>query len=212
MLVADGHDLVRQGLRALIEARPGWQVCGEASDPAEMVGLAERLRPDVAVLDAGPQAAAGLAVARQLLHAEGPPEVVVLSTEESEQLVRQALAAGARAVVLRSDPGPLLVAAIEAAGRHESFFSPRISALIVEGYMRPPAAAGERPGSFNLTPRERQIVQLVAGGGTSKEVAARLGLSVKTVEAHRANVMRKLGLHSVADLVRYAVRHRLVDL
>lgn len=211
ILVADDHDVVRQGVRALLEAQPGWDVCGEAVDGRQAVEMARRLKPDVVVLDIGMPDMNGLEAARRILEGGQGIEVLILTMHESEQLIREVVRAGARGYVLKSDAGRTLVAAVQSLQEHKPFLTSRVSEIVLEAYRqdrtdggRPPATGGD------LTPREREIVQLIAEGRSGKQVAALLGISVKTVETHRTNLMRKLDLHSVTELVRYAIRNNLV--
>jgi DNA-binding NarL/FixJ family response regulator len=209
ILVADDHDVVRHGVRALLEAEPGWTVCGEARDGREAVLLASQLRPDVVVLDIGMPELNGLEATRQILKALPATEILVLTMHDSEQIVREVVAAGARGYVLKSDAGRSLVTAVHALRQHKPFLNARASEVVLDGFRRGAAdAAAQRPA---LTPREREIVQLLAEGRTNKEIAGRLGISAKTAESHRTNVMRKLGVHSIGELVRHAIREGLID-
>jgi DNA-binding NarL/FixJ family response regulator len=210
ILVADDHDIVRRGLRAVLEAEEGWTVCYEATNGREAVERTRELTPDVAVLDVSMPELNGLEACRQIVKTVPETEVLILTMHESEEVVREVLSAGASGYVLKSDAGHLLVAAVAALLRSEPFFSSRVAALVVQGYGGRTSLAGDdlrRP----LTARERQIVQLLAEGRSNKEVAAALGISIKTAEAHRANIMRKLGAHSIGDVVRYAIRNRMVE-
>jgi DNA-binding NarL/FixJ family response regulator len=207
ILVADDHDIVRRGLRAVLEAEEGWTVCYEATNGREAVERTRELTPDVAVLDVSMPELNGLEACRQIVKAVPGTEVLVLTMHESEEVVREVLSAGASGYVLKSDAGHHLVAAVAALLRGEPFFSSRVAALVVQGYGGHAGDELRRP----LTARERQIVQLLAEGRSNKEVAAALGISIKTAEAHRANIMRKLGAHSIGEVVRYAIRNRLVE-
>lgn len=210
ILIADDHEVVRKGIRALLEARPGWEVCGEATDGRDAVGKCAELRPDLALVDIGMPNLNGLDATRQILHASPATMVLILTVHESEEVIREVLEVGARGFLLKSDAARDLVAAVEALQRRATFFTSSVADLVLNGYLRrgmDPA----KPTKNRLTPREREVVQLLAEGKTSKEVASVLNLSVKTAETHRTNVMRKLDLHTVADLVRYAVRNRIVQ-
>jgi DNA-binding NarL/FixJ family response regulator len=212
ILLADDHDIVREGLRALLASHPGWQVCGEAVNGREAVARARELRPDVVVLDFSMPEMNGLEAARQIHRALPKTEILVLTMHESDQLAQQVFDAGARSLILKTDTRRYLLLAVEALARHQPFFTPAVSALVMRGCLQPetpPAKAG-RPDSW-LTPREREIVQLVAEGRTTKEVAVALGVSEKTAETHRANLMKKIGVHSVAELVRYAIRNQIIQ-
>lgn len=210
ILVADDHSIVRRGLRALLESHPGWKVCGEAATGTEAVRQVKRLKPDVAIVDITMPDSNGFTATRQIRKSVPQTEVLILTVHESEQMLREVLAAGARAYVLKSDLDLSLVAAVESVLRHEPFFSSRVSEMVLEGYLKgstQPRAEGPAP----LTPRQREVVKLLSEGKTNKEVAAALGISVKTAETHRTLIMRKLKLRSFSELVRYAVRHNLVE-
>jgi DNA-binding NarL/FixJ family response regulator len=208
ILIADDHEVVRQGLRALLESHPGWEVCGEASDGWDVVNKAAELRPDVIAMDVGMPNLNGLDAARQILAKDPRQKILFLTIYDSEQIGQKGLEAGARGVLLKSDAGRELVTAIEALQRNSTYVSPR--------FKNTPAApfgsAGNRGGRKDvLTPRERQVVQLLAEGKSTKEVATLLDLSVKTAETHRSNIMSKLGLHSISEVVLYAVRNNIVQ-
>jgi len=209
----DDHDVVRHGLRALLEAQPGWQVVDEARDGREAIERVRRHKPDVVVMDFSMPGLNGLEATRQILKAHPVTEVLVLTMHESEQIAREALSAGARGYVLKSDAGRDLVNAVESLRVHKPYFTPRVSQMVLDGYLKNALADGHggREPREVLTPREREIVQLLAEGKSNKEVASNLGISAKTTETHRANIMRKLNLHSVSDLVRYAVRNKMVE-
>ncbi len=208
ILVADDHEIVRHGLRRLLEAQPGWQVCGEAASGREAVAKARQLKPDVAVLDFGMPELNGAEATRQILQESPRMEVLVLTMHDAEQLVRQVLEVGARGYVLKSDASRDLVAAVQALLEHKTFLSPGVSKLIVEGYLR---GSELETTADRLTPREREVVQLVAEGKSNKEISAALDINIKTVEAHRSNLMHKLNLSSVSELVRYAIRNKIVE-
>ena len=208
VLVADDHEVVRQGVRALLEAEPGVQVCGEAADGREALEKARQLKPDIVILDIGMPELNGLEATRQILSELPRTEVLILTLHESEQLVREVLAAGARGYVLKSDAGRDILVAVNALRRHKPFFTSRVSEIVLRDVRRPPGGPEPAP---SLTPRERQILVLVAGGKCNREVAAALGIRRKTVETHRTNFMRKLGLHSIGELVRHAIRNRLIE-
>jgi DNA-binding NarL/FixJ family response regulator len=213
ILVADDHSIVRRGVRALLETHPGWKVCGEAATGAEAVRQAKKLRPDVAVVDITMPDLNGFEATRQIRAAVPQTEVLVLTVHESEQALREVLDAGALGYVSKSDLDLNLSTAIESILRHKPFLSSRVSEMMLERYLKgdvppKPAATGSAP----LTPRQREIVRLLAEGKTNKEVALALGISVKTAETHRNNIMRKLQLRSFSHLVRYAVRYKLVEI
>jgi DNA-binding NarL/FixJ family response regulator len=212
--VVDDHSIVRRGVRALLETHAGWQVCGEAGSGPEAVRQAARLKPDVVVLDIGmPPEFSGFEATRQILRAVPQTKVLILSMHESEQVVREALDAGARAFVFKSDLDSDLMTAVELLSRSKTFFTSRVYEMVVEGYLRGRGSqtSAEQIGRAPLTGRQIQVVHLLAEGKTNKEVAITLGISVKTAETHRTNIMRKLKLRSFSDLVRYAVREGLVE-
>jgi DNA-binding NarL/FixJ family response regulator len=210
ILIADDHEIVRQGIRSLLENHAGWEVSGEAKDGREAVERSQALKPDLVLLDIGMPTLNGLDAARQILAVCPLTRVLVLTMHDAEQVVRDVLAVGARGFLLKSDAGRDLVSAVEALQRHGTFFTSRVAELVLEGYLNPNRAP-EPLRKNRLTPREREVVQLLAEGRTSKEVAVALNLSVKTTETHRTNIMRKLDLHSVADLTLYAVRNGIVQ-
>jgi len=212
IVIADDHEVVRKGLRAILEAHPGWEVCGEAADGRSAVERAEELRPDVIVVDIGMPHLNGLEATRQILKNQPDTKVLILSVYESEQLVEEVLDAGARGYVLKSDASRDLVRAIEELQRNHTFFTSRVGQLVLETYLGRRAHGKMKGGSSPLTPREREVVQLLAEGKSSKEVAVALNLSVKTAETHRANIMRKLDVHSISELVLYAVKNNIVQI
>ncbi len=212
ILIADDHDIVREGLRTLLVARRGWQVCGEATNGRDVVALARQLKPHVVALDFSMPELNGIEAARQIRKALPKTETLVLTMHESEQLAQEAFAVGVRAVLLKTEVRRFLVSAIEALSQHKPFFTPQITEWVVQGRLHPgTSSARTRPIRGALTPREREIVQLVAEGRSNKEIASLLGRSAKTVETHRANLMNKLHLQSVSELVRYAIRMKLIE-
>ena len=212
ILVADDHEVVRRGLCALLQAQPDWEICGEAADGREALEKAQKLKPDVVILDIGMPSLNGLEATRQILKLNPQTRILILTLHDSDQVVREVLNAGARGFLLKSDAARDLVAAVEALRRDKTYFTSKVAAMVLEGFLKQgtPAAASAPPARGRLTPREREIVQLLAEGKSTKEVAVALGLSVKTAETHRSNIMRKLELHSVSDLVLYAVRNNIV--
>ncbi len=211
ILIVDDHLVVRKGVGALVEGRPDWEVCGDAATGREAVAAAARLKPDIVVMDISMPEMNGLEATRQILKHSPKTEVLILSMHESEQIVRDVLASGARGYVLKSDAGNDLMAALEALRQHRLFFTSKIAETVLRGYLTSPihVERGISPGQ--LSPREREIVQLLAEGKSNKEVADILGISVKTVETHRARIMGKLDLHSISDLVRYAIRNNVIE-
>jgi DNA-binding NarL/FixJ family response regulator len=212
ILLADDHNIVRHGLRKLLEREPGWEVCGEARDGRSAVEMAEALAPDVAVLDVAMPELNGLEATRRIRATCPATEVLVFTMHESEELVAEVFAAGARGYLVKSDAPRHIIAAIEALAAHQPYFSARVTTKLLEAFLRDRAAStGEDTAQGGLTAREREVVQLLAEGHRSKDIAQRLDLSVKTVETHRAAVMRKIGAGSIADVVRYAVRNHIIS-
>ena len=211
--MADDHQVVRRGVTAIVgDAGPDWEVCGEASTGREAVALAASLKPDIIVMDISMPDMNGLEATREILKNNPRTEVLILSMHESEQMVHDVLSAGARGYMLKQDAGSDLITALEALRRHTLFFTSKVSELVLGGYLGHGTAETIADAPFShLTPREFQIVQLVAESKSNKEVANILNISVKTVEAHRAHIMEKLGLHSVTELVRYAIRNNIVE-
>jgi DNA-binding NarL/FixJ family response regulator len=207
ILIADDHSVVRAGLRALLESHEGWEVCGEASDGREAVEKASKLKPDVAVLDIGMPLLNGVGATRRVRAVSPNTEILILTMHESDDLVQQVVQAGAHSYILKDEADQVLLAAVEALAQHKPYFSSRVSG--VENLVTTPTD-GSKPPRTRLTPREREILQLLAEGKSNKEVSALLGISVNTAEAHRANIMLKLGVHSVAELVHYAVRNQII--
>jgi DNA-binding NarL/FixJ family response regulator len=216
ILIADDHEVARRGIRAMLESHSGWEVCGEAKDGREAVELASKEKPDLILLDIGMPNLNGLEAARQILAVSPDIAILILTMHDSDQVVREVLRAGARGFLLKSDAGRDLVAAVEALQLQRTFFTTRVSQMVLDGFLdrdnRPDGTERNQEDLDDvLTGREREVIQLLAEGKTSKEVAVTLNLSVKTAETHRTNLMRKLGLHSVADLTRYAVRNGIVQ-
>src|SRR6202795_5059237 len=208
ILIVDDHAVVRRGVRSLLESHEGWQVCGEATTGRDAVAQSLQLRPDVVIMDLSLPELNGLDTTRQILKAAPDTEVLVLTMHHSEELARDVLQAGARGYVLKSDADENLIAAVDCLRQHKPFLTSTVTEFVLGDYVRRGEGA---PNDFVLTAREREIVQLVAEGQSSKAAASTLGISVKTIEAHRANIMRKLHLRSVSDLVRYAIRNRIVQ-
>lgn len=212
ILVVDDHEVVRLGIRAVLEGHVGWEVCDEAADGREGVDKAAQIRPDLVILDLNMPRLNGLGAARQMLRNESRPQILVLTDSYSERAMREALEVGVRGVLLKSDPASDLLAAIEALQAGRTFFTSGLADLLLDGYLNGGCErSNEGPSAPGLTIREREVVQLLAEGSSTKEVAKVLGLSVKTAETHRSNVMRKLRLHSLSELVLYAVRNGIVS-
>jgi two-component system, NarL family, response regulator NreC len=211
ILLADDHTVMRRGLRALLERQPGFQVVGEAADGAEAVEVALREKPDVAVLDIGMPLLNGIEAARRIVDKTPGTAVVILSMHSDESYVLRTLKAGARGYLLKDAPESDLINAIHAVHQGKAFFSPTISKMLVEDYMRQMQQRGIEDTYELLTPREREVLQLLGEGKSNKEIATRLDLSLYTVETHRSNMLEKLNLHSTAELILYAVRKGIVS-
>jgi DNA-binding NarL/FixJ family response regulator len=207
ILLADDHALMRRGMRSLLEAEEDWEVCGEAATGREAVEMAVRLKPDVAVLDLSMPELTGLEAAKEILEKAPQVEVLIFTMHETEELMREVLASGARGCVLKTDIEQHLVAAVRAALQHSLYFSSKASQTLKGALLN---KEGGDPDA--LTEREREVVQLLAQGKSNKEIAAALDISVRTVETHRATIMRKLEINSIVELVHYAVRKKLVEI
>jgi DNA-binding NarL/FixJ family response regulator len=206
ILIADDHEVVRSGLRSILEAQPNWEVVAEATDGKEAILKAIATKPDVAVLDYSLPVFNGVEATRQIRVRAPETEVLIFSMHESETLMRDLLQAGARGYLLKSDAKQFLITAVQSLAAHKPFFTSRVSETLLESFLT--TTEGDRG---ILTARERTVVQLIAEGRTNKQIAAVLNISLKTVETHRAAAMRKLNLTSTAAVVRYAIRNRLVE-
>jgi DNA-binding NarL/FixJ family response regulator len=207
ILVADGHEVVRCGLRTVLESHAGWKVVAEAGDGKTAVVQAVQARPDVAIIDTSLPLLGGIEVARQIRGRCPDTEIMALGVNDSETLARDLLQAGARAFLLKSEPTHSVVAGVEALSRHKVYFTGAFARTLLETYLSP----SERPADSPLSARERLVVKLIAEGHSNKEMSAILCLSIKTIETHRAAAMRKLGITSTAGVVRYAVRNQIVE-
>jgi DNA-binding NarL/FixJ family response regulator len=205
ILIADDHEVVRSDLRAILEAHPGWEVVAEVADGKQAIAKALEIKPDVAILDYSIPLLNGVEATRQIRKRNPKIEVLIFMMHDSEELVGDVLEAGARAYLLKSDAREHLIAAVEALAVHKPFVSGQISEKLLETFLhrdRPPAV---------LSARERTVVQLIAEGNSNKQIGAMLNLSIKTIESHRASAMRKLNLTSTAAIVRYAIRHKIIE-
>ena len=210
ILVADDHELVRRGILGLLRAQRGWTVVGEAMNGREAVEKANRLKPDVAILDISMPDLDGLQATRRIREAVPTTEVVVLTMHESDQMVRRVLDAGALGYVLKSDLATQLVKAVKDVSAGKQFLTPRVSDIVLKGFLKTGNQVDTTGHSQALpTPREVEIIGLLAEGKANKEIAAKLGITIRTVETHRAKIMRKLGLHSLTELIHYAIRHKI---
>lgn len=211
ILLADDHKLMRSGLRLLIEQQPDLSVVGEAADGREAVALAKSLRPDVAVMDISMPNLNGIEAAHQITQGHAELAVIVLSMHPDESYVLRALKAGAKGYLLKDSAESDLITAVRAVARGKSFFSPAVSKVLLDDYIRKLKRSGAEDAYDLLTPREREVLQLVAEGKSNKEVANLLNLSVYTVETHRSNIMQKLNLKGVPELTLYAVRKGIIS-
>jgi DNA-binding NarL/FixJ family response regulator len=211
ILIADDHELIRKGLVATLRDVTGWQVVGEAENGRVAVELAQSLEPDVVILDMTMPELNGLEATRQILAARASTRVLILTAHESEQLVREVLNAGAQGYVLKSDAGRALVSGVEALMDGRPFFTSKVARIVLEGFLRSQEGTAVADPIQSLSPREREIVQLLAEGKSNKEVARALGITVKTAETHRGNIMRKMHFASLSDLIRYAIRNNIVS-
>jgi DNA-binding NarL/FixJ family response regulator len=212
IMIVDDHDLMRRGIKGLLQSHPNWEICGEAQTGREAVTKAEQLKPDIVILDISMPDLNGVEAAKRIRKASPNTEVLILSAHYSDQLIREIVEAGARGYIVKSDSDRDLVIAVETLANHKPFFTPKATEVILGNFN----TGGQRskvPEEIRdrLTSREREIVQLLAEGKSSKEVANFLCISVKTVETHRANIMHKLQLHTVTELVRYAVRNQIIE-
>ena len=202
ILIADDHGVVRRGMRLLLEAQSGWEVCAEAADGRDAVKKASATKPDVAIVDLTMPRLNGLDALRKIRHVSPRTKMLLFTVHEREDLSAEVLDAGGSGYLLKSDAESELVVAVEAILAGSQYMSSRIA---------PPVRSEPRRASRRLSPREREVLQLIAEGRSTKEIARELGISVKTADTHRTHLMLKVGLHSTADLVRYAVRNRFVQ-
>jgi DNA-binding NarL/FixJ family response regulator len=209
VFVADDHDIVRRGVRGLVESQVGWELCGEAADGQTALDRATDLKPDVAVLDVSLPILNGLAVTRRLRQASPDTEILLFSMHDDDETVSGGLAAGARGYLLKSESDDLLVEAIASLGRHKPYFSASVSELLLDNALSDRPRPRSRLEGF--TARELEVSQLIAEGNSNKMIARRLEISVKTVESHRAAAMRKANVRTAAEFVRFAIRHKLIE-
>jgi DNA-binding NarL/FixJ family response regulator len=209
ILLVDDHELVRQGLRFMLETHAEWVICGEAATGREAIDLTQQLHPDFVLIDVHMPGMDGLQATREILALNSQIEILILTIDDSEDVVRAAANAGAHGIIMKSDAAFELMAAMTALARHEPFFSGKTSRVVNRGFTRPLGNGPSIPAE--ITDREREVLVLVADGYSNKEIGTALGISAKTVEGHRGSVMRKLGLKSTAELVRFAMRNNLVQ-
>ena len=211
IVLADDHKLMRSGLRVLLEQQPDFAVVGEASDGRDAVALVASHRPDVLVMDIGMPSLNGIEAAAQITQSHPEVAIVMLSMHSDESYVLRALKAGAKGYLLKDSAEADLIRAVHAVADGKSFFSPAVSKVLLDDYVRKLQRSGTEDPYDLLTPREREVLQLVAEGKSNKEVAQLLNLSVYTIETHRSNIMEKLNLHGVPELILYAVRKGIIS-
>jgi DNA-binding NarL/FixJ family response regulator len=212
IIIADDHEVIRDSLRGLLSRREDWQICGEASNGRDAVEMAKRLRPDIALLDLSMPLLNGIEATLQIRKALPRTEVLVLTMHDTKDLAHRVMAAGARGYLLKSDASRHIEAAIETVANHRAYFAPTITNLMLDAITATSENHGEpRIGPEPLTPREREVMQLLAEGKTNKQIATLLDLTVTTAQTHRATIMRKLHLSSIAELVRYAIRNKVIE-
>ncbi len=216
ILIADDHEIVRKGIAAMLSNEEGFEVCGQAVDGRDAVRLAEKLKPDIVLLDITMPELNGIDATRQIRRVAPEARVIIFTMHDAERLVHEVFQAGAFGYVLKSDVGTHLLAAVRKVGSGERYFSSKVSEMVFDAYLRAGASeGGSRDAAAaeesRLSARERETVQLLAEGKSNKEVASTLGISVKTAETHRAAIMRKLGLAAFSDLVRYAIRNHIIE-
>jgi DNA-binding NarL/FixJ family response regulator len=212
ILIADDHDVMREGTRAVIERQPGWEVCGVVATGRDAVEQAFALEPDVVVMDMSMPMLNGLDAATQIKRRLPSTEILMFTAHETDDLIREVFQIGVKGFIRKSEAHHLLVEAIQSLSQHKPFFTDKVSeVLFAEMLNRSKAGPDARQDGQRLSMREREIVQLLAEGKSNKEVARSLGISIRTAETHRANVLRKLGLDSLADLTRYAIRQKMIE-
>jgi DNA-binding NarL/FixJ family response regulator len=212
ILLADDHDLTRAGLRYLLEKQEGWSVCAEASNGRLAVEMAEKLSPDIAILDMSMPELNGLEATRQILKSHPHTKVLICTMHETERIIVDALEAGVHSIVLKSDAGDNIVTAVKSISMGRRFFTSRVAETVADLFLSSRAATkAHAAGGTVLTTREREVIQLLAEGKSNKEVADRLNISARTAEGHRAEIMRKLKIESLAELIRYAIRNEIVQ-
>ena len=209
ILVADDHEIVRRGICELLKAHTGWQICGQAADGRAAVEQVNQLRPDIVILDIGMPNLNGIDAARQILRNNPFQRLLILSISDAEEVVREVIRAGAKGYLSKSDAAKDLVSAVESLEQNRSYFNSRVGQMVLNSFMD--NGKREMDSLPILTVREREILQLIAEGKSTKEVAVMLHVSVKTAETHRGNIMRKLDLHSTSALVLYAVRNNIIQ-
>jgi DNA-binding NarL/FixJ family response regulator len=209
IVVAGDHELVRRGIRDLLEIQPGWKAVGEAAGGRDAVEIVKKLKPDIVILDVTMPDMDGLEVTRQIREVAVETRVLILTMHESDQMVRRVLEVGARGYVLKSDMAMHLIQAVKDLALGKISLTPKVSEIVLEGFLKVGAEPKQQEPAQARPPREREIIRLLAAGNSNKEIAATLGITVRTVETHRGRIMMKMGFHSLSDLIHYAIRHKI---
>lgn len=211
ILIADDHDVMREGTRAVLERQPGWKICGMASNGREAVAQAMQLQPDIVIMDMSMPQLNGLDAALQIKRQLPRTEILMFAADETDELIRKVFETGVKSFICKTEAQTYLIDAVQSLSRHKPFFTSKVSEILFANILnRDLHSNGSQPGQ-RLSAREREIVQLLAEGGSNKEVASALGISVRTAETHRASILRKLKLDSIAGLVRYAIRNKIIE-
>jgi DNA-binding NarL/FixJ family response regulator len=212
IVLADDHAVVRQGLRSLLEEQPGWKVVAETATGKDAVAKVRKFKPDVAILDISMPSLNGLEAARQIVESGSKTRILILTVHDSDAMIEEMLDTGIKGYVLKSDAARDLVVAVEALQRNKTFFTSKVAEMVLDGYLKKVKNPTEvEPVGTRITPKQREILKLLAEGKTSKEVAVALGMTVKTVDTHRSNIMKRLNCHSLGELVRYALRNQIIN-
>jgi DNA-binding NarL/FixJ family response regulator len=211
ILLADDHKVVRQGTRALLSTIPEWEIVGETNNGRDAVALTAELKPDIVILDITMPELNGLDAARQIKRTSPGTEILIFTAQETEKLVHDVFDSGARSYIMKTDAADNLIDAVRALSEHKHFFTSRISEIVFARCIQGKQALEGSSENSRISDREREVVQLLGEGKSSKEIATILGISVRTVETHRAAIMKKLGLKSFSELIRYAVRNKIIE-
>lgn len=210
IVVADDHELVRRGIRELLEAQKGWKVVGEAMGGRQAIEMVKKLKPDIAIVDITMPDMDGLEVTRQIRDGARETQILILTMHESDQMVRRVLEMGARGYVLKSDMAAHLFQAVKDLANGKISLTPKVSAIVLEGFLKGRESTPSEDGHPRPTPREIEIIRQLAAGKTNKEIAAELGITLRTVETHRGRIMMKMGFHSLPELIHYAIRDKII--
>lgn len=210
IVVVDDHELVRRGIRDLLEAQKSWRVVGEARGGREAIEIVKKLKPDIAIVDITMPDMDGLEVTRRIQDVARETQILILTMHESDQMVRRVLEMGARGYVLKSDMAAHLVQAVKDLATGKISLTPKVSAMVLEGFLKSGESKQLENGHARPTPREIEIIRLLAEGKSNKEIATELGITLRTVETHRAHIMMKMGLHSLPELIHYAIRDKII--